>query len=322
MDKTIPWELIIAHFKNETNQQEEAELNSWLKKDNNHSLYTEFLSLWEEVQSESGSYQPDTQYYWKQLETKIGRTKEKKEQSFISLYKYKITVAAASVLLIISVSTSFFIGTKHAQPPVSAQTYTALNGKSQIVLPDGSLVWINKGSTLTYETSFLNNRNVRLTGEALFKVTKNNKYPFTVNVDDIRVKVTGTSFNIQAYEKEPQMKVALLEGKVSVMAGNQEKEMSPGEIASFNKENKELSINKDDVVFESFWADSSYTFTAQNLKYICKYLERWYNIDISLDPSIADNVYTFTITDEPLETILQIMSRVTPIKYSFEEKIK
>ena len=80
-----------------------------------------------------------------------------------------------------------------------------------------------------------------------------------------------------------------------------------------------LSINKDDVAFESFWADSCYTFKAQKLGHICKYLERWYNTDISLDPSIASNVYTFTITDEPLQTILQIMSRISPIKYSFEE---
>lgn len=316
MNKTIPWELIIAHFKKDTNQQEETELRCWLEKDNNRSLFIEFSSLWEEIRRESDSYQPDTKYYWKQLETKMN---QKKEKSFVSLYKYKITVAAASLLLIISASASFFIGTKQSQPTISAQTYTALNGKSQIVLPDGSTVWINKGSTLTYETSFLTNRNIQLKGEALFKVAKNNEYPFIVNVDDIRVKVTGTKFNVQAYDKSPQVKVALLEGKVSVITDYQEKEMSPGEIASFNKRSKMLSINKDDVAFESFWADSCYTFKAQKLGHICKYLERWYNTDISLDPSIAGNVYTFTITDEPLETILQIMSRISPIKYSFEE---
>lgn len=320
MKRNIPWELIIADLKNEITEQQATLLNKWKANDENNALYFELVSLWEKIQKDSESYHPDTEYYWKQLEAQIYNRQKSKEKQVISLQKYGIAAAVACVFLIISVFSSYLIGKKASQPVVSSQTYTALNGKSQMILPDGSSVWLNVGSSLTYETSFLNKRTVKLEGEALFEVSKDEKHPFIVDVNNIYVKVLGTRFNVQAYQEDPAIRVALLEGKVSVLANNEEKEIAPGEIALFSKADNILSIIKDDVVFESFWASKSCVFTARSLGDICKYLERWYNVKINLDSKIAEShVYTFKITDEPLETILQIMSRINPIHYSFQE---
>ncbi|MDR0430625.1 MAG: FecR domain-containing protein [Tannerellaceae bacterium] len=320
MKKNIPWDLIISHLRNETDANEEVVLNNWRTNTDNEALYLELVSLWDEIQRGSNLYNPDSEYYWKQFEARSKKKEKKEEKAFISLRNIKIAVAAASIFLIISVAASYLIGTKISQPTISTQTYAVLNGKSQMILPDGSSVWLNIGSTLTYETSFLNKRTVKLDGEALFDVKEDSKHPFIVDVNHIYVKVHGTRFNVQAYQKKAEVRVALLEGKVSVFTSNEVSEMKPGEIAFFNRENKSLTVEENDVVFESFWADKSYTFTAKPLGEISKYLERWYNIKIKLDPYIADShVYTFTITDEPLETILQIMSRINPINYSFKE---
>lgn len=318
MTKHIPWELIISGLKNEITAQQTTLLDKWRTKEENKAIYLEIVSLWEEIQKDASAYHPDTAYYWKQLETKINSREKKK--SVIPLYQYRIAIAVASVFLIISVFTSYLVGKKVSQPAVSSQTYTALNGKSQMILPDGSSVWLNIGSSLTYETSFLNKRNVKLNGEALFEVKKDERHPFIVDVENVQVEVLGTRFNVQAYPTDPGVRVALLEGKVSVRANNEAQQLMPGEIALFDKVGKTLSVTRDDVAFESFWASKSCVFTARSLGDICKYLERWYNVKITLDSKIAASyVYTFTITDEPLETILQIMSRINPIHYSFEE---
>lgn len=324
--KNIPWDLIISYLKEETSLQDEQALQEWRRKGDNNELYIELASLWKEVQKETGTYIPNADYYWKKLEERISEReeiKERKENFAIPLKRFRKIVAVASVLIAVSVSISFFLGKSSLNHAVSTQTYTALNGKSLMTLPDGTSVWLNIGTTLTYKTSFTKERTVELEGEALFDVITNTESPFVVEMNNVSVKVLGTRFNIQAYPEKPDIRVALLEGRVSVLTNDTEAIMNSGEIAYFSKESHSLSIQPNDVMFESSWANKSYTFTAKNLSYISKYLEKWYNVSITLDPTVAESyAYTFTITDEPLETILQIMSRINPITYTFEENNK
>jgi len=320
MKQNIPWDLLISHLKKETTQEEEQTLLLWREEKGNDLLYTEIENLWQEIIRNSDTYNPDASYYWQLLETRMDEIDKKKVKYSIPLSKFRIAVAAASVLLIIAVSFSFFIGRNSVSPELNYLTYKAINGKSEMLLPDGSTVWLNIGSTLSFESSFLKNRSVSLFGEALFDVKKDMSNPFIVSADDIQVRVEGTRFNVQAYPTENDVRVALLEGKVSVLSNEEIFQMNPGEIASFNKKTRLVSLAGGDVGFEAFWADKSCAFEAKSLGYICKYLERWYNVRIDLDPSIADSqTYTFTITDEPLEMILQIMARINPIKYSFDD---
>jgi ferric-dicitrate binding protein FerR (iron transport regulator) len=321
MKKQIPWELLISHLKQENSADEEAVLTQWRGAGENEAFYRDIVSLWEEIRSESAAYKPDKEYAWKQLETRINRLeKGRKRYLSLSLRQIRVAIAAASVLLVVAVAASYRFGRLHFQPETGVQTCKAVNGKTQVVLPDGSLVWLNLGSALTYETPFLRHREVKLDGEALFEVRGDGEHPFTVQADDVRVKVLGTRFNVQAYPQHTDIRVALLKGKVCLSAGEQVWEMHPGEIASFNRETHLFSGRKDDVSFESCWASNKCSFEAKPLRYICKYLERWYNVDIRVDPAIAESqVYTFSITDEPLETVLQIMSRINPVRYSFDE---
>jgi ferric-dicitrate binding protein FerR (iron transport regulator) len=322
MKKHIPWDLLIFHLKHENNAGEEALLAQWRNTGENEAFYRDIVALWEEIRNESAAYNPDKEYYWKQIEIRINeKEKEKAKYIAVPLRKIRMAVAVASVLFILSITATYRFGKIHFQPATSVQTCKAVNGKSQIILPDGSLVWLNIGSVLTYETSFLRNREVKLTGEALFDVHKDCEHPFTVQANDVRVNVLGTRFNVQAYAVDTDIRVALLKGKVSLSAGEQALTLNPGEIASFNRETRLLSSAKDDVSFESCWASNGCSFEAKPLGYICRYLERWYNVDIRLDPAIAESqVYTFSITDEPLETVLRIMSCINPIRYSFDDE--
>ena len=317
MERHIPWNLLISHLKNETNPDEERTLSEWRSLNDNETLYEEIITVWKEIIKDTTTYNPDTEYYWKQME--ICMEKNKRILSF-SLHKIRISITAASILLFIAVFSSYFITKNYFQPEISKQTYKALNGKSEISLPDGSVVWLNIGSSLTYQTTFLNNRQVTLDGEALFEVQKDTKHPFVVSAGDIRVKVLGTRFNVDAYPTKEIIRIALLNGEVAVYTPEQNMEMVAGDVVAYDRKTTVLSKITEDIVFETFWANKSYSFKAESLSHICKYLERWYNIRIEIDPDIAESqIYTFTVSDEPLETILQIMSHINPIQYSFEE---
>jgi ferric-dicitrate binding protein FerR (iron transport regulator) len=321
MDKHIPWDLLIAHLKQDADNAEEQVLLAWrMSSEKNEQFYKEIVSLWDTIRYEASLYEPDKDLFLKKLEARINRTEQKKSAVTFSLFRLKMASVAASVILIMSVASSYLIGKHQFNSNDGLQTYGSLNGKSEITLPDGSLVRLNKGSVLTFKNSFLNDRSVVLTGEALFDVRHSSGHPFIVNAEGVNVRVHGTRFNVKAFHEDRNVSIALLRGKISVSASGREQYINPGEIACFNKTTNMLTVNEGDVGFASFWANDSYTFKARPLGEICRYLEQWYSVKIQLDNSIADNqVYTFTITDEPLETILQIMSKINPISYTFME---
>lgn len=319
MDKQIPWPLIISRLKNELGQGEEERFAQWLRTGENLRLYQELAALWDEIQAEASSYTPDTAYYWKQLETRI-KGKQTRRRT-VSYRRFRIVAAAASVLLAVSVALSFLYVRQTLHPDTGTKSvYAALSGKSRLVLPDSSVVWLNSGSTLEYASDFRSHRTVSLNGEALFDVVKDNAHPFVVSASAMQVKVHGTRFNVNSYPKETDIEVTLFRGSVSVEAGGQEAYLQPGEIARLNKQSQTLAITPADLPFESCWAHETLRFEAKPLRYIARYLEKWYHVKIEVDPSVPDSQgYTFTMKDESLEVILRLMARINPITYTFDE---
>ncbi|MCC8096493.1 MAG: FecR family protein [Tannerellaceae bacterium] len=117
---------------------------------------------------------------------------------------FRIALVAASVLLILGVGLAYWGGKNlPSSPEEILQSYTTLNGKSRMVLPDGSLVWLHAGSTLNYKTTFTENRELFLEGEALFEVERKDGKPFFVRTGEITVEVHGTRFNVEAYQDNP-----------------------------------------------------------------------------------------------------------------------
>lgn len=319
MDKHIPWSLIIGRLKNELDQEEKKRFERWVLVEENACLYRELAALWEEIRKKASGYTPDTAYYWQQLESQIN--KKQKKQLVVSLRRFRVAVAAASVLLAVTLALSFLYGREASyRPAPHASFYTALSGKSKLLLPDSSVVWLNAGSTLEYDSDFRNHRTVALNGEALFDVVKDARHPFVVAASGMQVKVHGTRFNVNSYPKENDVKVTLFRGSVSVEAAGREAYLQPGETALLHKQNQTLNITTADLSFESCWAHESLRFEAKPLRYITRYLEKWYHVNIEVDPSVPDTQgYTFTVKDESLEVILRLMARINPIAYTFDE---
>ncbi len=193
---------------------------------------------------------------------------------------------------------------------VAAVQYNTLRtprgGQYQLVLPDGSKVWLNAASSIRYPTSFAEKeRKVEITGEAYFEVAKNAGKPFIVKLppaasgeDQGEVQVLGTHFNINAYDDEPAISTTLLEGGVKVASGNKVQLLLPGQEARMGR-NGEVKLIKDAPVEQAIaWKNGKFSFDHTSIYEIMRQMSRWYDVevdyrdsfDIYLTGSISKNV--------------------------------
>lgn len=161
---------------------------------------------------------------------------------------------------------------------------TPKGGTYQIILPDGTTVWLNAASTLKFPTSFvsLNERKVELNGEAYFEVTKNAKQPFKVLTAKQEVQVLGTHFNISSYADEPAVKTTLFEGSVKVKNLRGVKEgnviLKPGQQSIINE--GVIKVTKADVDEVLAWKNGVFVFNDEPLESIMKKVSRWYDVEV------------------------------------------
>jgi len=174
---------------------------------------------------------------------------------------------------------------------------TPRGGQYQIVLPDGTKVWLNAASSVKYPTAFNGkNRRVEITGEVYFEVAKNPLKPFIVKTNRAEVEVLGTHFNIMAYNDEDVMKTTLLEGSVKITGGNASKIIKPGEQAILN-ENNELTVTSNiDVDEEVAWKNGLFLFNDANIRSIMRQASRWYDVDVIYQGKIPVKQYTGRIS--------------------------
>ncbi|ERJ57757.1 FecR family protein [Sphingobacterium paucimobilis] len=163
---------------------------------------------------------------------------------------------------------------------------TPKGGQYHVTLPDGSKVWLNADSRLKYPNRFTAPlREVELDGEAYFEVTSNPKQPFIVKTPNEQVEVLGTHFNINSYRNEEASKVALLEGKVRVVADNrQSSTLHPGQQTFFS--NNQMAIQNINAEESIAWKNGEFTFNNESLGSAMRQVARWYDIEIEVDPSL------------------------------------
>ena len=155
-------------------------------------------------------------------------------------------------------------------------------GEYELILPDGTHVWINSDSELSFPTQFDDTkREVTLSGEAYFSVTKNAAKPFIVKTNgNIEVKVLGTEFNILAYPDADVVETTLCEGSVNVSDKKQNVTLTPSHQAIYEKQSKNLTTREVDVRLYTTWKDGLFVFENKPLEDIMTTLSRWYNINV------------------------------------------
>lgn len=198
--------------------------------------------------------------------------------------------------------------------------YTNRGNQFQIILADGTKVWLNSESSIRYPTQFNGNtREVELTGEAYFEVVKNKQQPFYVNVKGIEVEVLGTHFNVNAYADEPFIKTTLVEGSVKVNREDYSVLISPGEQAMAANSETGIKVLKVDVQQVLAWQQGFFEFTNISLPEITRQIGRWYNVDIKLEDGKYNERFGGRISKNlNLEKVLELL-RTSGIEFEMKE---
>ncbi|WP_346319222.1 FecR domain-containing protein [Chitinophaga sp. YIM B06452] len=179
----------------------------------------------------------------------------------------------------------------------SAQTGTAdesntlhvpKGGQYELTLPDGTRVWLNAASSLTFPVAFNGKeRLVRLSGEAYFEVAKNAGKSFLVNVDGKQtVEVLGTHFNIKAYNDDPDIRTTLLEGSVKIISKNSHAIIKPGQMAVNNLE-APLSVRNADLDEVMGWKNGLFVFNDEHMEDVLRIVARWYDVDVEYQTDVS-----------------------------------
>lgn len=165
---------------------------------------------------------------------------------------------------------------------------TPRGGQYQLVLADGSKVWLNAESSVTFPTAFVGkDRNVTMTGEAYFEVAHDASKPFMVTANNTEVKVLGTHFNINGYDGETR--TTLLEGSVAVESSGKKSRITPGQQAVTNINNNAIVVLNDVNLEEVMaWKNGYFFFRHADVEMVMKQLSRWYDVDIIYQGDIPD----------------------------------
>jgi len=167
---------------------------------------------------------------------------------------------------------------------------TPRGGEYHLTLADGTNVWLNAASSVTYPTTFNgSNRTVQITGEAYFEVAPDKHKPFQVSTEGQTVEVLGTHFNINAYQDEPAMKTTLFEGSVKISKGNAHAILKPGQQAIINSNGSAVVVtddfNADQVIA---WKNGKFYFNYSDVQNVMRQIGRWYDVDIIYQGKITD----------------------------------
>ena len=197
---------------------------------------------------------------------------------------------------------------------------TPRGGQYKIQLPDGTDVWLNAASSVTYPTAFTGaDRRVTITGEVYFEVAKDKAKPFRVNVNEVKVEVLGTHFNINSYGDETAIKTTLLEGSVKITAGKDNRMLKPGEQAQVAQQRVTI-VNNADLGQVMAWKNGLFNFNKLSLREVLRQLSRWYDVEVVYQGDVTPRKFGGEIQrDLNLSEVLDGL-RETGIHFSIDGK--
>lgn len=320
---------LVKYIAGELEKSEKAKINNWLSShENNMKYFQKLKNIWNITGKLNDIDLINVQKAREKVVKEIhgfGRYRK------VLLYWEKIAAVLFIPLLLSALFYNFYFdGPVKNKQDVYNEIHIAFGTTSQLVLADGTKVWLNSGSCLKYPLDFTNYmREVYLEGEAYFEIAKNKNKAFIVKTADLDIKATGTSFNVLAYPEENMVETTLITGKVSLVMelpnSNTQKltDLKPGERASFDKNKKKIELGMVDTDKVTSWKDGQLIFRNDPLVQIAKNLGRWFNTDIELvDDELKSYRYTATFSNESLFQVMELLSMSAPIDYTYSPRIK
>ncbi|OFX61274.1 MAG: hypothetical protein A2066_03055 [Bacteroidetes bacterium GWB2_41_8] len=320
------WRILGRKLEGDISPEEEQTLNEWINESTtNKQVYFQLNELWNHKQDQANNSQAIAAY--DKLINRIKFAEVSKSQSRVQRISFRVNQFVKYAAIIIFVLSFGYLTNYYINSETTSNQFCTISvpkgNKSEVILPDGSKIWLNNNSKLTYPKKFNSDeRIVELSGEAYFEIVHNAKAPFTVQTSDLKVKVLGTKFNVSAYPNDKFIETTLISGKVTVQPNDNpeiENLLQPGESLTFDKVSNEASKHKVDTDFYTYWMKGEFVFKDEKFEVLAKRIERIYNVEITFDDeSLKNKTYTGDFkVDDNIYTILEIFKRSTsiPIEY-------
>lgn len=310
--------IAVRYFEGEISPEEERALFAYL-----HDV-PERLAAFRRWEQEWAEARPDDFLAadWARLQQRL-RMREDERRREAESWRFRLGqmgkyAAAAAVFLALFVGVYSLLADKEAAPEEFYAVETANGERTRVVLPDGTSIYLNSGSTLRYSNRFnRENRRVELDGEAYFEVTKQaGEQPFAVVTSDYEIVVKGTKFNVSSYAEDPVTTTSLLEGNIDVSRGQERYSVEPGEAVRLDRETGQMSLYRTDAQQSTSWMSGDLVYDRITLRELAARLSRKYDLPIRLDDGL-DGETEFRISlrsEESIESVLNALGRIIPVR--------
>ncbi len=281
---------------------------------------------WKELTEMNSEIKPDVDEAWKSVFSRLeknlpGNVVKSSGSGFLSNILIRIA-AGLAILISLGIASLYIINND-----VFSKTMIMATGSDEknlkVSLPDGSIIFLNRNTELSYNANFGKNRRiVKLTGEAFFDISPDNSKPFIVDAGSARVKVTGTSFNVITKNEYSDVEVFVKTGKVilSDNTGSQSLILDPGFVGTLGSENAGKKINQNPNYLS--WNTGLLVYNGEKLDVVFNDLKRVYNMDIVADdPDILYNTWTSPIDNQSQETIIRLICASFNLSYRIDGTI-
>lgn len=309
--------IITKYLDGTATTAEQAKMLLWLRQKENRIVFNSLKLDWKKG-LDNEQLPVGSEKSWNTIQDQLLQKSYKGWQNSRKMNQF-FRIAAIFFFVLSLGSAVYFVSNQQKPTAEYFTSVVAENGQiSKVVLPDGSMVWLNSGSELSYSNLFAtDNRNVDLSGEAYFQVTKNEDLPLIVSSGELQVKVLGTKFNVNAYTESEKIEVVLESGKVELLSSKSEAfqyQLKPGEKATFNKADRELDLSRVNTIKYTSWKDGMINIYNQPLDELVERLELRYNQKFEYVKELKDYHFTFTIKNESLDETIKLMEQIAPIK--------
>ena len=199
---------------------------------------------------------------------------------------------------------------------------TPIGGDYQATLPDGTQVWLNAGSSLTYPLAFTEaTREVKMEGEVFFDVAKDKKHPFIVRTMSSSIKVLGTQFNVSAYADDKVSKTTLIEGGIAFEHQGERKVLKPGDQASVRQGEAGVQVQAVDVEEAMAWKNGYFYFNNEDLSSAMQKIARWYDVEVVYKGAVSQKKLDGTISRmADIQELLKLLNLTGTAHFSIKER--
>lgn len=324
---TIDENILLKYLDGTQSESERTEVEVWLAESPDNEQVLEQLYFTLEVTNRLHVMESaDPELALVRFKSRIHKQNKK-----VNLYRtWSILQKVAAVLFIPVLVLSAYLFMQTGRERVRmVEVRTNPGVISKFELPDGTKVWLNAGSTLSYPENFWPERRlVQLTGQGYFEVTKDPEKPFIVKVDPMySVEVLGTSFDVSAYKDDEQIETTLVEGsvKLNIKAGNGKdvsQLLQPNEKADFMRATNKLTIQTVNTDYNTSWRNGEVVFRNNSMEQVLKTLSRHYNVQFDVkDKDVLSSVITARFKDEQLPQVMEYLKLASGVTYTIKKPV-